>query len=844
MNRIKPDLHLRAELLKVEKPARYVGGEYGIIEPDLDAPLRVLLCFPDLYEIGMSNLAIRLLYQRFNAITGVSCERVFAPAADFEEILRSKNIPLYSLESGTPLAEFDILGFSIGYELSATNMLQVMDLGGIPLRCSDRGESDPIVIAGGPAVTNPAPFGAFLDGVLIGEAEAAAPGLLEILVELHRRDSSRADRLEKIQSHESIWFKGKQAKVKRALWMGFSELPSPPLLPVPALRTVQDHGVIEIMRGCPNGCRFCHAGIFYRPFREKPWELIKREAQNLVELCGYREITVASLSSGDYSDISQVVRNLNAAFGYQKVSFAFPSLRVDSFTLPLLAEISHVRKSGITFAVETAVEQWQMGLNKEVRFDKVVSVLREARELGWRVAKFYFMLGLPVSGGEDEIGPITEFLSAVRQQTELQINLNIAAFVPKPHTPFQWAPQIGEQDAMEGIGRLKSELGRKGVAVRYNSPFSSLLEGVISRGDERVGDLIERAFRQGARLDAWEEHLDRRLWTEVFSRADWPVEREICQEKDPEDPLPWDSIALGVGKSLLQKEYSRAMEGVQSAPCAIDCEHNCGVCNQDTRPKQASSIPRDPAPSVKAPSHASADGAGTGGNNGAKTILFSFSKNGVARFLSHLNVMSMFERTMLRSGTPVRYTNGYNPKPKLEFAHPLSLGIASIDEVAKVELTENHDVETWIESMNRVIHGGILVVQASLLAKNRRERLPSLMSLYWGAEYQLEFYKAGSDAAKQRELLQGKIESYSRDRNISECIRIKREGEDRLFLTVHQTNREANLIRMLSSIYETEEGSSGRGYWDSIDIKRLRTYARSSEDKPVPFFEAFDRYVL
>ena len=751
------DRELRSLLSGVEKPGRYVGGEYGSLVREGLGLLRVVISYPDLYEIGMSNLAVHLIHRLLNSLPGVSCERVFAPAADFEAGLRARGRPLASLETGSPLHCFDIVGFSVGYELTFTNLLNILDLGGVAPRRSERGEGQPLVVAGGPAVTNPAPFGPFVDGVFIGEIEGEALALFERLAGLKRRGASRSDLAEQLQAEPYVWSAAKGAPARRVAWTGFGELgglasgsafgrapeAAPAVFqapfPVPSLRTVQDHGVVEIMRGCPNGCRFCHAGNFYRPFRLKEPALIAREVDELVLGCGYRELTLASLSSGDYPGIAGLVRGLTRRHRRRHVSFALPSLRIDSLGLELLSEISAVRKSGLTFAVETPVEDWQRGLNKLAPLERTLQIMEEARARGWRAAKFYFMVGLPVAGGEEETPAIVDFLLEVRRRSRMELAANIGTFIPKPHTAFQWAGQLTEAQAVERIMPAKRELAGKGVKVRYHAPFLSLLEGLISRGDERVGDLVWRAFRLGARFDSWEDLVRRDLWRQVLGEAGWDVEAETCRPRDPESSLPWDGVRLGVSKAFLQKEYRRSLAGEQTGPCTASCMQPCGVCGGDSQPRAAvgplpeGELEADPMPAAR-PAPAAASPAA----EAPRRVLFSFRKFGPAAFLGHLDVLGVLERAFLRAGYEPAFSQGFNPKPRLEFAHPLPLGVESEEEVAAITLLDFDDAGAFRKRLDGALPPGLRCAEVKALPALRPQmRKPSPMAMYWGADYRI-----------------------------------------------------------------------------------------------------------
>jgi len=688
-HKLKPERDLAHILPKVQMPGRYTGGEFGTYPPVEEGELLIVVCFPDLYEIGMSNLAIKLLYRELNEIPGVRCERVFAPAPDFETLLRQKGLPLYTLESGTPLHHADIVGVSVGYELAFTSIFSVLESGGISLHAAKRNGNEPLILAGGPAISNPEPFAPFFDGIYFGEAEAVFTKLAVSLRDAKQRGAGREGLLEICRESEYILSEA-QGTAGRAVWDGFDCL-RPGMYPVPNIDVVQDHGVVEIMRGCPNGCRFCHAGFYYRPFREKSFSVIEGEVEYLVHELGYREITLSSLSTGDYHGLHDLVRRLHRRWGKYGVSFALPSLKVDSFTLPLLQEISRVRKSGLTFAVETPELEWQRGINKDVNVEKVVQILKEARERGWNMAKFYFMIGLPphLYGGreEEEADSIASFLQQVRDETGFKINANVGTFIPKPHTPYQWSRQLTEEQALERIQSLKNRFRKSQVRISYHSPFISFLEGIISRGDKRAGTLALEAYRRGARLDAWEEHLDTELWRRVIEEADWNVEQETCRARDIEEALPWDRVDTGLEKQYLQKERHKSERGEMTNACEFPCDHNCGVCRYDRRPRigegeqettdNETNRNGEPIDASVSASEQLSEGA---------WHIFSFSKQGKAAYLSHINVMNIFTRALQRAGIRTEYTQGYNPKPRLEFAQPLALGISSEAEIGRVKL--------------------------------------------------------------------------------------------------------------------------------------------------------------
>ncbi len=726
MTRIDFTTRIFPLLFKVEKPGRYSGGEYGSIVKE-GSVLRTVVSFPDLYEIGMSNISTRRLYSLINAIPGASCERVFAPAKDMEAELKNAGIPLYSLETCTTLDSFDIIGFSLGYELLFTNVLAILELGNIPLGKEERNDSHPIVIAGGTSVTNPHPYERFIDCAYIGEAENFISGVFPELVRIKQAGGGRKELLSAILSDPSVWSHGSGRKARKNVWMGFSDTEAPPLLPVPNIKPVHDQGSVEIMRGCPNGCRFCHSGIFYRPFRMKKPSVILKEVEALVFGCGYKKISLLSLSTGDYREIDKLLTLLTDTYKDLGVSFSLPSLRIESMSPAMLGDLAEVRKSGLTFAVETPVAHWQAGINKKAESDKIVEILLAAREQGFRGAKFYFMVGLPVYE-EDESDRIIDYLFDIKDRTGMKININVATFVPKSHTPFERAGQLDEETSLARIMYIKRVLEKRSIKTNYHSPFASFLEGMISRGDRRAGEVILSAYAKGARLDAWEEHLSRDIWRSAVSEAGWDVKGEITRKRDSNETLPWNDVDLGVDAEYLEAEREKSANAEYTESCIACCPVPCGACT-------------DTAMSVRDYDEEMTALSGTvrryevDKNKKAK-LLVSFAKKDRTVFLSHLNVVSIFEESLLRAGYYTVSTQGFNPHPVMEFASPIPLGMEALEDIVSIEVHNFDDEESMIGRMNRALPGGFSITRVVRLADFvKGEKKISLASVFWGSDF-------------------------------------------------------------------------------------------------------------
>jgi radical SAM superfamily enzyme YgiQ (UPF0313 family) len=754
---IDPLKDLGELLLTVEKPARYVGGEYGSLARD-GASLRMVIAFPDLYEIGMSNQALRILYNRLNEIEDISCDRAFAPAPDFEDLLRSRRLPLYGLDTGIPLHDSDILCFTLGYELGITEVLAMLDMASIPLHWRERKEGHPLVIMGGPCVSNPLPYERFIDAFWIGEAEDGFFDLARELRDLKKAGQGRAVLLDRVRSNPHVWASGKE-KARRAIDTAFPFREDPPaVFPVPSMKTVQHHGAVEIMRGCPNGCRFCHAGLWYRPMRQKTAGHILREAAAFINSGGYREISLSSLSTGDYRCLDELLESLNREYISRHISFQLPSLRVSSFSLPLLEKVSEVRKSGLTFAVETAVDAWQWSINKEVSRDQVVAILREAKKRGWRGSKFYFMVGLPVGGlrvsgreypreysNNNEEVEIVNFVDYAGRKTGMHFNINLGTFVPKPHTPYQWIAQIDEDGARKKIDHVRHRLKALGHKVGVHDPFIAMIEGILSRGDGRVGDIIEEAYRRGCRLDAWNEYIKKDIWRPLFTEYA-PLIEDILGPRDPALPLPWDCIDSGVSKGYLTQEYRKSDAEEITLPCANKCTHPCGICGEgpgivknnihDDNLLYANSAEEQGSPVSEIPM---VQGE-TLKKRDPEThrVLFSFAKQDTAVFLPHLGLIEVFSMALIRAGIPVLFSQGFNPLPRIDFASPLSVGISAEAEIATVDIAPGGGFNTadFKERLNRALPRGIWVVDTLDLIIPSGVKKHAASSLLWGYGYE------------------------------------------------------------------------------------------------------------
>ncbi len=685
-------------LPRVRRPARLTGGEVGSTRGFTAAPgeLRVVLGFPDTYEIGISNQALQILYHLADQTEGVAVERVYLPWVDVISEIRREGIPLLTLETWSPVASADLLGLTLQHESNFTNLLETLDLAGLPLRAADRDEGHPLVVVGGPACANFLPMSPFVDAVVVGDGEEVFVQMLKILVRAKRDGAGRAERKRRLSEFAGVFVPGVSSGVARRCVVRLEEAPYPESCLVPLTEGVHDRAWVEIMRGCARGCRFCQAGMWYRPVRERLPEQVLAMTAAQLQATGYQEVAFASLSTTDYSCLESLLSG--AANAHPDVQVSLPSLRVDGAAVRL-AGLASPNGPSLTLAPEAGSQRMRDLINKNVSEEDVLGAAQEAVRAGKTTLKLYFMIGLPWEEDADALA-IADLCLKIREAARtqmgsranrLQLNVSVNNFIPKPFTPFQWVGMADRETLVRRQGLIRDRLRKPGVRTSFSRVDGSYLEAALARGDEKLGDVVEEAWRRGARLDSWTEQFHGQAWSEAFASVGTSAEVLATAALDPEQPLPWDLIRGVVGRDFLLSEWQKAGRGETTPDCRWDVCSDCGACagpltNRLAAPDQgeapeavvgavAAGHPEEAAPSPR------------------WRYVATFSVVGRGRFLGHLDRAEIFRRAVRRAGGHLALSAGMRPKALLSLALPLAVGVESLGELAEFELFKEADEE-------------------------------------------------------------------------------------------------------------------------------------------------------
>lgn len=711
----------------ITKPARYTGIEPNRVMKDpARVAVRFALCYPDVYEVGMSYYGFFLLYGIANSMADVWCERCFAPWGDMDSYLRQNALPLATLESHTPLSAMDLVGFSLSYELNVTNILNMLHLAGIPIRAEDR-KNGPIVIGGGPSMLNPVPFQKFFDLIVVGEADEKLFEILNVLKILKGEQREKIiENLTRLEGVYSPLFPHDQ--VQRQCIGNLDDSYHPTNPPIPIVGSIHNRFNVEISRGCGNSCRFCLAGFGYRPYRERSFENVKEIIDHGMQGTGYEEISLLSLSSGDYSNLFDVIAYIKER--YRGVSVALPSLKIGSIKENEISLIGDIARTGFTFALESATKAMRCKINKNIDVDILVGQLPLLKKQGWRKLKLYLMIGFPWETEED-IEAIKDILIPFEKE-RIDINLSVSPFIPKPHTPFQWLAMEDEIILSEKISMLKKILKGRRVKVKYRDPKTSLIEAIISRGDDRLSSLFEYLFHKGVKLEAWREYFQPKFYDEWFEDQEISM-KDYLGSKSIEGTLPWDMINTGIDKSFLFHELTRAQSGKKTEDCYTGCA-GCGIGCSESRQRdsafgvqrsalnlkpndsiaQSKNIPCDMGyaicealndeqkPGAHSPSPITA---------GVK-YTFRYGKYGDARYIGHLDTMNILLRGLRSRGITIRTHGKFHPMPKISLSEALPIGIESTCELIEIEVDTGVLIhEKTITEMNRILPRGIKIFE-------------------------------------------------------------------------------------------------------------------------------------
>lgn len=713
---------------EAHNPSQYVGNEVrAVVKDKADVRCRVALCFPELYRIGMSHLGLKILYSIVNNADGLWAERFFAPEPDMEALLRREGQPLRSLESHDPLNAFDIVGFSVSTELCFTEILAMLELGNIPLESAERSEADPLVIGGGASVFNPEPVAAFFDLFVMGDAEEVLPLLANRYAELKAQKMERKRILRILADIEGVYvpsffnvtYDGPRVaaitptaeglpKPRRAILKDLSLSPFPMDMVIPYGQPVFDRLTVEIDRGCTGGCRYCQAGMVYRPVRERRPDEVLAIIDTALKRTGYDDVSLASLSSGDYSNIEPLVTMLMDKTARENISVSLPSLRSGTLTSPLIRQIARVRKTGFTITAEAGSERLRRVINKKITNEEIIETARKVLAGGWRQLKMYFMIGLPTETDADVEGIVQLVweISRLRDGNHKfqNINVGVSQFVPKAHTSFQWEPmQSMEENMRKKMMLIDAFRKMRGAQLKGHDVEMSWMEGVFSRGDRRLAAVVRRAYEKGCRLDGWSEYFKLDAWRQAFTECGVDPNEYALRRRGIEETLPWDHLDIGVSKKYLKRELKDAMAEVVTTDCRFDRCLGCGLPANDNVIHMATAVPPalPSAPQVEA-------------ETPAFKYRLMFRKEGMARYLAHLEMLNGFSRALRRAALPVVHSGGFHPHIKMAFGTALPVGTVSLCEMVDIDLEQPMDPAVIVQRLNAELERGIIIEGAEL----------------------------------------------------------------------------------------------------------------------------------
>jgi len=782
-------------LPEVTRPGRYVGNELHVIKKDWkDAAVHFALAFPDVYEIGMSNVGMGILYHILNRYNWIAAERIFSPWVDMESKMREADIPLLSLESRRPISQFDILGISLQYELQYTNVLNLIDLARIPLRASQRGEADPIVLAGGPCAYNPEPLAEFLDAVVLGDGEEVVIEIAEVVRQAKKEKRNRTEILKTISTLNGVYipsfFREDPDSQDSCKWMvpvsqdvpteiygrtldklDKENYPTRPL--VPMIEVTHDRFSLEIMRGCTRGCRFCIAGMIYRPIRERSVEDLVNQTRSTIANTGYDEVSLVSLSTSDYSCLNELLRLLRQLYKNEGISISFPSLRPDTFTSEIAESAVGLRRSGLTLAPEAGSQRLRDVINKNNTKEDLFRAVDLAYQMGWKKVKLYFMIGLPTET-QDDLKAIVDLVGEIvkigRRYGRKEVHVSLSPFCPKTQTPFQWEYQNDIKTMEEKSYFLKKRMTWDEVQLKWRDPRVSCLEGILSRGDRRLGEVIYRVWENGSRFDAWSEQFDWDRWLKALSDCNLSVDM-YTGERKIHDPLPWDHLNKGVSKSYLIQERNRAFSDETTQDCRFNGCKGCGLMEHPECRKIISSGKKEiSGEGIPAETHFVGRKIRRIQSDGMKRILrIHYTKGAEIRYTSHLDMVRILTRTLKKAHIPAVMTQGYHVRPKLATGPPLATGYTSRAEYLDLEISQPV-VRNFDEVFNRHLPVGLRVSESKMIL-GKVDSLNGSISL---ASYRVEV-----DLPMSTETMVDTISAFMK-RNSCRIIRTKKGQEKEL----------------------------------------------------------------